>query len=99
MKVRKSRDLIKVLKKKGFCLDPEKDDHKFFFLTINGIKYNVYTFISHGIKEYGDSLMGEIKKQLYFKKLIDMEQFFDCPMTKEKYIAYLKQHKVIPEEN
>lgn len=80
MKVRKVRDLVKALKKKGFQLYPEKDHHQFYYLTIDGIKHPVYTYLSHSYDEYGDSLMAEIKKQLYFKKTIDMEQFFDCPL-------------------
>jgi predicted RNA binding protein YcfA (HicA-like mRNA interferase family) len=99
MKVRKAKDLIKVLKKKGFQLYPEKHHHQFYYLTIGGIKYNVYTYFSHGIDEYGHNLMSEIRKQLYFKKTIDMEQFFDCPMTKEKYVTHLKEQKIISFEN
>lgn len=99
MKVRKVRDLVKALKKKGFQLYPEKDHHQFYYLTIDGKKYPIYTFISHSYDEYGDSLMGEVKKQLCFKRTIDMEQFFDCPMTKEKYIAMLKENGEIKLEN
>lgn len=91
MKVRKVKDLTKVLKKKGFELHPEKDDHNFFYLIVDGKKSSVFTFFSHGYSEYGDSLMLKIKKQLRFQNTKVAEDFFDCPLTKEKYIALLKE--------
>lgn len=33
--------------------------------------------------------MGQIKKQLKFKETEKAEDFFDCPMTKEQYVAML----------
>jgi hypothetical protein len=95
MKVRKVKNLEKALKKKGFILNPEIDHHKFYYLHINGIKYPIYTYLSHGIDEYGDNLMSEIKKQLKFDTTKNMENFFDCPLTKEKYIKMLKETKII----
>ncbi len=95
MKIRKSKDLSKVLKQKGFILDPKKGHHHFYYLTIDGIKYPVYTYLSHSISEYGNSLMSDVKKQLGFKKTIDAENFFDCPMTKDQYIEFLVKEKVI----
>jgi len=89
MKVRKTKDLIKALKKKGFILYPEKDHHHFYYLTLNGKKYPIYTYLSHSFSEYGDNLMSEVKKQLGFKKTKDAELFFDCPMTKEEYVQML----------
>lgn len=99
MKVRKSKDLAKVLKKKGFILNPEKDHHQFYYLTIDGIRFPVYTYLSHGIDEYGNTLMSEVKKQLGFKKTIDAERFFDCPMSKNEYIKLLVDSKIIVLEN
>lgn len=95
MKVRKTKELAKALKKKGFVLDPEKDHHQFYYLTINGIKYPIYTYLSHGISEYGNSLMSEIKKQLKFRKNRELEDFFDCPMSKAQYIKLLADAKEI----
>lgn len=90
MKVRKTKELVKVLKKKGFELNPEKDDHNFYYLIVNGKKTSVFTFFSHSLSEYGDSLMLKMKKQLRFENTKDAEDFFDCPLTKEKYIQLLK---------
>ncbi len=91
MKVRKVNDMIKVLKKKGFELYPEKDHHNFYFLMVEGKKSSVYTYFSHGKSEYGGSLMASIKKQLRFQSSKTAEDFFDCPLTKEKYVTLLKE--------
>lgn len=90
MKVRKTKDLVRVLKKKGFELNPEKDSHNFYFLTVDGKKTSINTFLSHSYSEYGDSLMLKIKKQLKFQDTKTAENFFDCPLSKEQYLKILK---------
>jgi hypothetical protein len=92
MKARKAKDLQKVLSKKGFVFYPEKNHHQFYYLEINGIKQNVYTYFSHGLSEYGSSLMGILKKQLKFKESSIAEDFFDCPLSKEQYIKMLSDN-------
>lgn len=89
MKPRKSKDIQKVLEKKGFILEPEKDHHQFYYLLIDGKKQVVKTYFSHGKKEYGKFLMNQIKKQLKFRETEKAEDFFDCPMTKEQYVEML----------
>lgn len=95
MKPRKTKDLKKTLKKKGFTLDPEKDHHQFYYLFVDGKKHSVYTYLSHGSKEYGRSLMSQIKKQLKFNESSEAERFFDCPMSKEEYIKLLVDRGII----
>ncbi len=90
MKPRKMKDVKKVLSKKGFIIDPKKDHHEFYFLEIEGKKHNVYTYFSHGKKEYGANLTSNIKKQLKFKEISKAEDFFDCPMSGDDYINMLK---------
>lgn len=89
MKPRKSKDIQKVLEKKGFILEPEKDHHQFYYLLIDGKKQAIKTYLSHGKKEYDKFLMNQIKKQLKFKETEKAEDFFDCPMTKEQYVEML----------
>ncbi|WP_034695500.1 hypothetical protein [Chryseobacterium sp. JV274] len=91
MKARKVKDLMKVLKKKGFELNPEKDHHNFYYLMVDGKKSSIYTYFSHGKTEYATSLMQMIKRQLCFQNTKTAEDFFDCPLTKEKYIEILKE--------
>ncbi|MGE8535157.1 MAG: hypothetical protein ACN6OJ_11295 [Chryseobacterium sp.] len=55
MKARKVKDLMKVLKKKGFELNPEKDHHNFYYLMVDGKKSSIYTYFSHGKTEYATS--------------------------------------------
>jgi predicted RNA binding protein YcfA (HicA-like mRNA interferase family) len=92
MKARKTEELIKVLKKKGFVLKPEKHHHKFYYLEIDGKKQAIKTYFSHGKTEYNSSLMGKIKLQLKFDDSNKAEDFFDCPMSKEQYIEMLKEN-------
>ena len=89
MKPRKTKEIQKVLVKKGFVLDPAKDHHQFYFLQINGIKQHIKTYFSHGKKEYDKFLMGEVKKQLKFKETDKAESFFDCPMSADDYVDML----------
>ena len=89
MKPRKSKDIQKVLQKKGFMLEPSKDHHQFYYLVINGIKHNIKTYFSHGKSEYDKSLMGQIKKQLKFRDSKQAEDFFDCPMSRDQYVSML----------
>lgn len=95
MKARKAKDLQKVLNKKGFVLYPEKNHHQFYYLEIDGVKQNVYTYFSHSLNDYGSSLMGKIKKQLKFVETDKAEDFFDCPMSEQQYIEMLKMLEVI----
>jgi hypothetical protein len=95
MKPRKSKDIQRVLLKKGFILEPNKDHHQFYYLEIDGVKQNVKTYFSHGKPEYDKFLMGQIKKQLKFIDNKSAEDFFDCPMTSDQYRSMLIKNKVI----
>ncbi len=95
MRTRKVKKLVKVLNAKGFVCYPEKNHHQFYYLEIDGIKQNIYTYFSHGKSEYGSSLMGQIKKQLKFLETSKAEDFFDCPMSKEQYVEMLRINQEI----
>ena len=89
MRPRKTKEIQKVLEKKGFVLEPEKDHHQFYCLLIDGKKQAINTYFSHSKKEYDKFLMSQIKKQLKFKETEKAEDFFDCPLTKEQYVEML----------
>ena len=91
MKPRKTKDPQRVLQAKGFTLYPEKSHHQFYYLVVDGQKTAVNTYFSHGLKEYGDPLMQLIKKQLRFRQTRQAEDFFDCPLTGEMYVALLRE--------
>jgi predicted RNA binding protein YcfA (HicA-like mRNA interferase family) len=85
MKLRKSKEIKAVLLKKGFELNPKKEHHEFYYLVINGKKQHIYTYFSHGKKDYDKTLLSLIKKQLKFESTENFENFLDCPFTKENY--------------
>jgi hypothetical protein len=95
MKIRKSKDIQSCLLRKGFRLTSEKYHHQYYNLYIDGKKQHIYTYFSHGIKEYDKTLMGEIKKQLKFKDASKAEEFFDCTMSGEEYINMLRDNDEI----
>ncbi|MBK9935267.1 MAG: type II toxin-antitoxin system HicA family toxin [Cytophagaceae bacterium] len=92
MKARKTKDIQRVLKKKGFSIIPEKDHHQYYVLFIDGKKQAIRTYFSHGKKEYNSHLMGLIKKELKFSDSNKAEDFFDCPMSHQMYVEMLKDN-------
>jgi predicted RNA binding protein YcfA (HicA-like mRNA interferase family) len=92
MRTRKSKEIISALERKGFELNPDKDSHKFYYLVRGGKKTTIYTFISHGNKEYDKNLMSIVKRQLKFRENQKMEDFFDCPMTGDDYVRMLEEN-------
>jgi len=91
MKIRKSREVIKTLQKKGFQLNPNKKHHKFYYLTINGKKTDIYTYFSHSIDDLDNKLLSSIKSQLKFISHFEFENFLDCPLTLDMYLDILKR--------
>jgi predicted RNA-binding protein len=79
MKPRKTKDLQKILSKKGFVENPQIEHHKYFILFVNGKKSSIKTYFSHGKKEYGKILMSQIKKQLKFSDSQSAEAFLTVP--------------------
>ena len=88
MRPRKTKDLEKTLKRKGFDEDLDSD-HKRYTFIYNGITTHIGTYLSHGMKDYDKNLMALIKKQLKFDSSKAADNFFDCPFTKENYIQML----------
>ncbi|AZI20685.1 hypothetical protein [Chryseobacterium taklimakanense] len=95
MKSRKAKDLKKTLLKKGFEINPKQQHHESYYLIVDGKKTHIHTYFSHNLSDYGTSLMGKMKKQLKFVESSLAEKFFDCPLSKEEYIAMLKENKEI----
>ena len=87
MKSRRTNDLIKALFKKGFVQINSK--HKHFVLMVNDELSEVKTIISHGNKEYSDSLMQSVKRQMKLDNNSDVDNFFDCPLDKDGYVKLL----------
>jgi hypothetical protein len=80
----KTKDICSALKKKGFSETP-KNRHTHYILYENGKKTEIFTFISRGIAEYNDNLLGSMKKQLHLESKTELKNFIECPMAKEQY--------------
>jgi hypothetical protein len=93
--MQKSRgDIEKALSKKGFKM--EEKHHRYWYFYVGEIYTGVYTYIStgSGYKDYGDSLLGRMAKELNLnrKQLCDL---IDCPMTNERYREILAEKGIL----
>lgn len=88
MKPRKTKDIRSVLESKGFI--PANRDHVYLFLHVAGRKTSIRTKLSHGVREYGSSLLMLMSKQLKLTNP-ELEDLLDCPMDYNKYVSLLRQ--------
>ncbi len=91
MSIRSTRKIKKALRKKGF-VEVEGGKHIRFLLKLDGLLQPVATIISRGssYKEYGGRLFNDMAKQLHLSNQ-ELEQFVDCPLTMEQYLALLRE--------
>lgn len=80
-------DFEKALLKKGF--HQYTTHHKMFLFHWKGKKTDIRTRISHGEKDFDDSLLSQRKKQMELKTKQQIIDFINCPMSKEDYINFL----------
>lgn len=92
MSSRKTKQIAKALADKGF--DPVDTHHEMYWLSVKGKKTSIRTRISHGLKEYGDPLLAQMAKQMKIKR-DQLEQFIDCPLSKEGYVEILVTQGVV----
>jgi hypothetical protein len=92
MVTRKTRRIHKSLSTKGF--NTSNNDHIWYILYVDGKKTSIRTKISHGKKEYDDSLLGKMAGQLRLSKN-DLLELIDCPLSYEKYCDILFKKKII----
>ena len=86
MTVLKVKDVIRGLKKKGFC--QSQSDHTFLIFCVNGLKTPIRTKVSHGSNEIDDYLINRMSIQVKLEKT----QFIDlvnCPFSMENYLKEL----------
>jgi len=62
--------------------------HEMFWLWVGGKKTSISTKISQGAKEYGDSLLGLMARQVGLKRG-EFEELVECPLTAEAYVEIL----------
>ena len=92
MAVYKPRQLEKALVSKGFKKD--KTHHKMLWLHVENKKTAIRTRISHDGKDYGDSLLGEMSRQVKLKRKY-FNDLIQCPMSREDYIDHLRSTGVL----
>ena len=89
---RSSRDIERALLRKGFRA--RDSHHRQFMLHDGDAPLPVFTYLSHGRKEYGDNLLSHVARQLHLSKL-ELLEFIDCRMSGEDYLAILKGKGVV----
>jgi len=92
VKPRKAKDIEATLLHKGFRV--EETHHHVYWFFYNDRKTTIRTRLSHGVKEYGDNLLGRIKKQMHLANQ-ELDQFFDCAMTGANYGELLIKRKLV----
>ena len=88
MVARSTRQIRKALLKKGFV--EQQSHHLQFHFVQNGRVTEIYTFLSHGSKDYGDILLAKMSHQLHLSKQ-ELLQFIDCQLSGEGYIALMRE--------
>jgi len=79
----KSKEIKQSLLQKGFR--QSNTHHEMFYLFVNNKKTSIRTRLSHGISDYGDSLLGQMARQLKLERG-KFEEFIECPLTEKEYI-------------
>lgn len=88
----KTKDIESALSKKGFQVHQSK--HKIYILYVDSKKTNVRTFVSHGIKEYGKTLISRMRNQLHLSRE-EFDDLVSCPLTEEKLLQiYMDRNKI-----
>lgn len=79
---------------KGYVLKPGKK-HDIYIFYYNGIKTDIRTMMSrggHGSKEFGDTLMSDIKKQMRFDNNEQLISYSECTFTLNDYTNMLSKN-------
>ncbi len=84
---KKTVKIKNALLKKGFS--SKESDHTYFTFYLEGKQTNIRTKLSHGLREYGDDLLGKMARQLKLNKK-ELNDLIECPMDYKKYKEVLK---------
>lgn len=82
------RDVESSLPKKGF----ERDDshHIYFKHRYQGKYTGAYTYVSHGMKSIGDSIIKQMKNQLRLDSSRQVLDLVNCPISSDDYNQILR---------
>ena len=87
-----TRIIESALLRKGFRL--EQTHHRILQLFVGGAKTRVRTRISHGSKQYGDSLLSLMARELHVRKK-ELDTLIQCPMGGDAYADLLVARGII----
>ena len=84
------KDLESSLPRKGFDRDNSREHHTYFNHRYQGKFTGAYTYVSHGMKSIGDSIITKMKKQLRLNNSQQVIGLVNCPISGEDYVQILK---------
>ena len=67
-----------------------KTHHMEFRYMIGDKAFDIHTFLSHGMKDYGDHLLASMSKQLHLSKQ-ELLSFIDCQMSGDDYLNLMRE--------
>lgn len=89
----KLRVIENSLKGKGFRLI-QGGSHKKLTLFVDGKKTRVFTFLSHGAKNYDNKLLSKMKGHLHLGKE-ELCDLIECPISGEEYMNMLVDRGIV----
>jgi hypothetical protein len=69
-----------------------------FWLYDGEKKTSVKTWVSHGLSEYGDNLLAQVRKQLCLDTKTQLLELVECPLSQQEYLRILVQKRVVIRE-
>jgi len=69
---------------RGKSFQKSSTHHDMYWFYVGEKKTSVRTRLSHGVSEYGDSLLGQMARQLHLTRA-DLGELIECPLTEDAY--------------
>ncbi len=82
------RDVELALPKKGF--ERDNSHHIYFKHRYQGKYTGAYTYVSHGMKSIGNSIIKQMKNQLRLDNSHQVVDLVNCPISGDDYIQILR---------
>lgn len=90
-----SNEVMRALKRKGFTEGKGKQKHIRLYLTINGKKTHVKTYVSKGKKQVPRGIMKKMSSQLKMESKEEFEKYLECSYSLMQYINDLRGKNII----
>jgi len=92
----KTKKITSALLRKGFRQD--NTHHKYYWFYDQGKKTLVKTRVSHGLAEYGDALLSQVRRQLGLETKKQLLDLVECPLSREDYRDILIRKRFLIKE-